>query len=97
MSVPAGATTTLDDAAVMRPLPLTVNDGMEVVDPKLPVLEFTMASVVAMLPVPLPVTSPVSVMVGAAVRHDGHENTMLGLIEFARRPWAAVYRRKPRH
>jgi hypothetical protein len=59
LRVPAGATTTLLLAAVIRPFPFTVKEGMEVVDPKEPVLEFTVARVAATDPAPLAVTSPV--------------------------------------
>ena len=50
VKVPAGAITAFPDAAVTRPLPFTVNDGIEVEDPKLPTLELTVASVVAVDP-----------------------------------------------
>ncbi len=62
--VPAGAMTTAVDAAVIKPLPLTVNTGIAVEDPNEPTFEFTVASVVAKLfadqdtsPVPAPVCS----------------------------------------
>ena len=44
-SVPAGAITTLPEAAVMRPLPFTVKLGMLVEDPKDPTFELTVAKV----------------------------------------------------
>ena len=47
VSVPAGAITALPPAAVIKPLPLTVKFGIDVDDPKLPVLVFTVARVVA--------------------------------------------------
>ena len=47
VSVPAGATTAFVDAAVIRPLPLTVKLGIAVLDPKLPTFELTVASVKA--------------------------------------------------
>jgi len=56
VNVPAGATTEFVLAAVIRPLPFTVNEGIAVEEPKLPVFVFTVASVVAA--VPLVVTSP---------------------------------------
>ena len=62
-SVPAGAMTALPEAAVMSPLPFTVNDGMDVDEPKLPVFEFTVASVATTEPDPLAVTSPVSAVI----------------------------------
>jgi len=65
--VPAGAMTALPDAAVISPLPLTVKVGMEVDDPKDPVLLLTVARVAAKDPVPLPVTSPVRVIVWSPV------------------------------
>ena len=57
VSVPAGAMTALVPAAVTRPLPLTVKLGMAVLDPNDPTLLFTVARVVAS--VPLVVRSPV--------------------------------------
>src|SRR4051794_31396521 len=45
VSVPAGATTALVPAAVMRPLPLVVKLGMAVLDPNDPTLLFTVARV----------------------------------------------------
>jgi hypothetical protein len=57
VNVPAGAITALVLAAVISPLALTVNDGIAVEEPKLPTFEFTVARVVAA--VPLVVTSPV--------------------------------------
>lgn len=65
--VPAGATTALPEAAVTRPLPLTVKVGMEVEEPKLPTFPLTVARVVPKEPVPKPVTSPVRVMVWSPV------------------------------
>ena len=44
--VPAGAMTTLELAAVINPFPFTVNEGIEVDDPKDPTVAFTVASVV---------------------------------------------------
>jgi hypothetical protein len=67
VSVPAGAITALVEAAVINPLPLTVKEGIAVEEPKLPVLELTVARVVANEPVPLPVTSPVNVIVWSPV------------------------------
>jgi hypothetical protein len=58
-SVPAGAMTTLPEAAVISPLPFTVNVGILVDDPNEPTLEFTVASVVASAPAEV-VMSPVS-------------------------------------
>ena len=58
VNVPAGATTALVEAAVIRPLALTVNAGMAVEEPKLPTLPFTVANVIARLPAEF-VTSPV--------------------------------------
>ncbi len=57
VSVPAGATTALPEAAVIRPLALTVNDGIEVDEPNEPTLLLTVANVAAQLDV---VISPVS-------------------------------------
>jgi hypothetical protein len=60
LNVPAGATTTLPEAAVTKPFPFTVKDGIDVEEPKDPVLEFTVAKVAAAIPGPEAVTSPVS-------------------------------------
>ena len=68
VSVPAGAMTAAVDAAVMRPLPLTVKVGMAVDDPKEPTLLFTVARVVVMAVVPEPVMSPERVIVWLPVR-----------------------------
>ena len=67
VNVPAGAMTTLPEAAVINPLALTVKVGMEVDEPKLPVLLLTVAKVAANDPVPDPVTSPVKVIVWSPV------------------------------
>jgi hypothetical protein len=61
--VPAGAITTLVEAAVISPLPLTVKDGMAVELPKDPVLVFTVARVRAAEPGPDAVASPVSAVI----------------------------------
>ena len=50
VKVPAGAMTTLPEAAVTKPLPLTVNEGIDVDEPKLPTFEFTVARVAASVP-----------------------------------------------
>lgn len=50
VSVPAGAITTFVEAAVTKPFPFTVNDGIAVEEPKLPTFEFTVASVAARVP-----------------------------------------------
>ena len=60
VSVPAGAITATEPAAVMSPLPFTVKVGIAVEEPKLPVLPFTVASVAATVPGPVAVRSPVS-------------------------------------
>src|SRR5689334_14635988 len=67
VSVPAGATTALPEAAVMRPFALTVKVGIDVLDPNVPTLALTAAKVVAKDPVPEPVTSPIKVMVWSPV------------------------------
>lgn len=54
VKVPAGAITTLVEAAVIKPLPLTVNVGIAVEDPKVPTLLFTVARVPAAVTLPLP-------------------------------------------
>jgi hypothetical protein len=54
--VPAGATTAVAPAAVIRPLPFTVKFGTDDAPPKEPVFEFTVARVVTL---PVEVTSPV--------------------------------------
>lgn len=66
--VPAGAMTAFPLAAVMRPLPLTVNDGIEVDEPKEPTFALTVAKVRALVLLAEPskelhalVASPVSV------------------------------------
>ena len=46
VKVPAGATTTFVEAAVTRPLPLTVMVGIAVDEPKAPTFELTVARVV---------------------------------------------------
>lgn len=56
----AGIEGVLTPAAVIKPLPLTVKLGIELVPPNDPTLPFTVARVVATAPVPDPVTSPVS-------------------------------------
>ena len=56
--VPAGATTAFPEAAVIKPLPLTVKVGIEVEEPKDPTLVFTVAKVVANDPAEV-VMSPV--------------------------------------
>lgn len=58
--VPAGATTALPLAAVKRPFPFTVSEGIDVELPNVPVFEFTVASVRAALPGPEAAPSPVS-------------------------------------
>ena len=58
LNVSAGAITTLELAAVIRPLPFTVIEGIAVEEPKLPTSVFTVAKVRAKLPAVL-VTSPV--------------------------------------
>ena len=58
-NVPAGATTAFPLAAVIKPFAFTVNEGIEVEEPKLPTFELTVASVVANEPA-LVVISPVS-------------------------------------
>jgi hypothetical protein len=55
VSVPAGATTALPLAAVIKPLAFTVNEGIEVEDPKDPTFPFTVARVKTE---PLVVASP---------------------------------------
>ena len=60
VSVPAGAMTAAVVCAVTRPLPFVVRTGMAVDDPTEPGPELTVASVVAVAPGPVPVTSPVS-------------------------------------
>ena len=57
--VPAGATTAFPLAAVIKPFALTVNEGIEVEEPKLPMFELTVARVAAAAPGPEAVTSPV--------------------------------------
>jgi hypothetical protein len=59
LRVPAGATTTLVLAAVIKPLPLTVKFGIAVLDPNAPVFVFTVERVRAALPGPEAVPSPV--------------------------------------
>ena len=59
LRVPAGAITTLLEADVMSPLPFTVKEGIEVEEPKEPVVAFTVARVATVLPGPVAVTSPV--------------------------------------
>jgi hypothetical protein len=59
VNVPAGAMTTLPLAAVMRPLALTVNVGMEVEEPNVPTFPLTVARVVARAPADV-VMSPVN-------------------------------------
>ena len=63
VNVPAGAITTLVEAAVIKPLPFTVNDGIAVELPNAPVLLFTVASVAATEPGPVAVTSPVNAVI----------------------------------
>jgi hypothetical protein len=63
--VPAGATTALVDAAVMRPLALTVKLGIAVEDPKDPTLPLTVARVNAAEPGPDAVASPVRAVIAA--------------------------------
>ena len=46
VNVPAGAITTLPEAAVIKPLAFTVNVGIDVDEPKDPTLAFTVARVV---------------------------------------------------
>src|ERR1700688_3969161 len=68
VSVPAGAMTGFDPADVMRPLALTMKLGIEIDDPNEPTLELTVASVVAVAPGPVPVTSPVSEVTALATQ-----------------------------
>ena len=63
LRVPAGATTAFVLAAVTRPLPLTVKDGIAVDEPKDPTLLLTVARVVVIAVAPLPVISPERVIV----------------------------------
>jgi hypothetical protein len=65
VKVPAGATTALEPAAVIRPLPLTVKFGIAVLDPKEPTFVLTVARVAAALPGPVAVTSPVNAVMPA--------------------------------
>ena len=51
------------DAAVINPLPLTVNCPVWVAEPNDPTLAFTVASVAATLPVPEAVMSPVNAVI----------------------------------
>lgn len=53
-SVPAGATTTAVESAVIRPLPFAVMTGIAVEPPKLPVFAFTVAKVPAAVTFPEP-------------------------------------------
>ena len=61
--VPAGATTALPLAAVINPLALTVKEGMEVEEPKLPTFPLTVANVATAEPGPVAVTSPVKAVI----------------------------------
>jgi hypothetical protein len=63
VNVPAGATTAFVDAAVIRPLPLTVKLGIALDDPKDPVFVLTVASVRTADPGPLAVPSPVRAVI----------------------------------
>jgi hypothetical protein len=56
LNVPDGAITALPDAAVISPLALTVNVGIDVDDPNVPISEFTVDRVSAL---PEVVASPV--------------------------------------
>lgn len=60
VSVPAGAMTATEPAAVMRPFAFTVKVGIAVEPPKEPTLLLTVASVAAAEPGPDAVMSPVS-------------------------------------
>lgn len=64
-NVPAGATTTLVEAAVINPFAFTVKEGIAVEDPNEPVFEFTVANVKAALPGPAAVPSPVKAVMAA--------------------------------
>ena len=63
VSVPAGAITAAVEAAVASPLPFNVITGIAVDDPKVPVLELTVASVPVIAVAPLPDKSPDRVIV----------------------------------
>ena len=63
LKVPAGATTAFPDAAVIRPFPLTVKLGIDVLDPKLPVFVLTVAKVNAEEPGPAAEPSPVNAVI----------------------------------
>lgn len=65
VSVPAGAITTFDEAAVIKPLALTVNVGIDVDEPNVPTLELTVAKVIATEPGPVAVASPVKAVIAA--------------------------------
>src|ERR1019366_6461808 len=62
-SVPAGATTTFPPAVVMRPFALTVRAGIDVEEPNVPTLEFTVASVPVTDPDPEAARSPVMAVI----------------------------------
>lgn len=63
VSVPAGAMTTLPEAAVISPFPLTVKVGIEVEEPNEPTLPLTVAKVAVTEPGPDAITSPVRAVI----------------------------------
>ncbi len=89
VSVPAGATTTAVDAAVMRPLALTVKVGIAVEDPKLPTLLLTVARVVVREPAVV-VMSPVNAGNDAAVRVPTTSARLIFNVEVATQDGAPV-------
>jgi hypothetical protein len=66
---PTAGVIVIVEAAVIRPLPFTVNVGAAVAEPNDPTLLFTVARVVEIEVAPEPLTSPERVIVWFPVRH----------------------------
>jgi hypothetical protein len=60
LNVPAGAMMEFEPALVIKPLALTVKFGIDVEEPKGPVVELTVANVIGTVPGPVAVASPVN-------------------------------------